>query len=92
MTISLAHVVDCIGESLGFVLPDIEDDAGAVFLGSHALDGILLLLRDGVLDILPGLINSGYSLGCRLESHLQSRLLLLPGEEGAVDHGGLEVA
>ena len=36
MTVTLANVFDGVSESLGLILPDIEDDAGAVAFCTHA--------------------------------------------------------
>jgi len=54
MTVTFTNVFDCVSESFGLVLPDIEDDTAAVALGAHALDRIELFLRDAAFNEDPG--------------------------------------
>ena len=91
MTIAFTNVFNCVGESLGLVLPDVEDDAAAVFLSAHALDSVELLLRDAALNVGPGSINHGLASAGRVKHHLEGGLLLLAREERAVHQGSLVV-
>jgi len=57
MTVTLTNIFDSVSESLGLILPDIEDDTAAVALRPHALDRVELLLRHAALNEGPGSVN-----------------------------------